>query len=522
MRQTCFGAAIYAAFLMCCFLPLSAAAQDIALVSRDGSFELEGTLISFDGEFYQLDTIYGPLTVDGLGVTCEGPGCPDLEAYVAEVTISGAEAMGAVLVPALLESFAAQRGLRAARAIRDARGFTYTISDKDGRTLARIDFNLTTTDEGFADLFTGDADIAMAVREARPVELAMGREAGVGTLSAPGQGRIIAFDAFVAIVAPENPVRWVAPETLSKILEGEITDWGPLGGNTDEAIHLHALNSSLGPQQAIEYLLLVGDEAEVSDKITRHDDPADLAEAVAQDPYAIGITLQSLLGPARALALGGSCGFTLQPDDAAIRSEDYPLVAPLFLYTPNRRLPAITRDFLAFLSSNSAERVIGRAGFTDLGTRRIPLAEQGERLAKAVRAAGDEVSLPNLQRMVTSLEGGERLSPTFRFRAGAAGLDAPSRGNALLLAEALEAGLYDGRELVFVGFSDGDGSADVNLRLSRKRAETVRNAVRALAESADFNRVRLRVEAYGEALPMACDDNEWGRRINRRVEVWLR
>jgi phosphate transport system substrate-binding protein len=34
--------------------------------------------------------------------------------------------------------------------------------------------------------------------------------------------------------------------------------------------------------------------------------------------------------------------------------------------------------------------------------------------------------------------------------------------------------------------------------------------------------VRLRAEAYGEALPMACDDSDWGRRVNRRVEVWLR
>ena len=36
--------------------------------------------------------------------------------------------------------------------------------------------------------------------------------------------------------------------------------------------------------------------------------------------------------------------------------------------------------------------------------------------------------------------------------------------------------------------------------------------------------VRLRVHAFGEALPMGCDDareGPWGAEVNRRVEVWV-
>ena len=44
----------------------------------------------------------------------------------------------------------------------------------------------------------------------------------------------------------------------------------------------------------------------------------------------------------------------------------------------------------------------------------------------------------------------------------------------------------------------------------------------AAASDGDLNRIRLRVEAFGEALPMACDDTAAGRAVNRRVEVWLR
>jgi phosphate transport system substrate-binding protein len=522
MRPRRPGAALLAALLILHLVPRTALAQDVTLSSRDGSLTLEGTLLGFDGEFYRVETIYGPLTIDGLGVSCTGPGCPNLEAYVAALTLSGSEAMGAVLMPAMIEAFAAQRGLAAARAVRDALGFSYTLSDTGGRPLAEIDFRLTTTDEGFADLLAGEADMVMASREVTAAEIALGREAGIGTLSAPGQSRIVALDALVAVVAPGNPVQTVAPERLAQVLSGGLSEWEALGGPEGQRVRLHALDPRLGVQQAVAAALLSPAGATLSPDAVLHDDAGALADAVAGDPLAIGVTLRSSLGSARGLGLIGGCGFVLGASDPYIRSEDYPLVAPQFLYLPNRRLPAIARDFLSFLSSPTAQRVAQRAGFVDLGIRRVPLAQQGDRLANAVLAAGPEVTLPALQDMVATLAGAERLSPTFRFRTGAAGLDASSRGNALLLAEALEAGVYDGRELIFAGFSDSEGSAEANLRIARSRAETVLGAVRALAETADFGRIALRAEAFGEALPMACDDSDWGRRVNRRVEVWLR
>ncbi len=74
---------------------------------------------------------------------------------------------------------------------------------------------------------------------------------------------------------------------------------------------------------------------------------------------------------------------------------------------------------------------------------------------------------------------------------------------------------------MFVGFSDGEGPASANLVLSRRRAEAVRAAVLAAATTVDRNRLKLSVDAFGEAMPMACDDTDWGRQINRRVEVWV-
>ena len=116
----------------------------------------------------------------------------------------------------------------------------------------------------------------------------------------------------------------------------------------------------------------------------------------------------------------------------------------------------------------------------------------------------------------------KRLTTSFRFEAGSVRLDAQSRSNVEQLATSLEAGQYDARRIMFVGFSDGVGPSAGNRAIAERRADAVRKAVVATAEIANLDRVTLEMDAFGEALPMACDDSDWGRQVNRRVEVWVR
>ena len=157
-------AAISAALLL--FTAVTGAAQDVALSSRDGSVELSGTLLGFDGEFYRVETDYGELTVDSSGVSCAGPGCPNLADFVAEVRFSGSATMGAVLMPALIEAFAARQGYTVSREEGDSGHFALLLSrEDDGKLAARFDFRASNTNEGFADLLADEADVVMALRE---------------------------------------------------------------------------------------------------------------------------------------------------------------------------------------------------------------------------------------------------------------------------------------------------------------------------------------------------------------------
>lgn len=519
MKQFC-AAGLAALFLF--VTGASVRADDVTLRSQDGAIELSGTLLGFDGQFYRVQTQYGELTVDGSGVLCEGPGCPSLTDFVAELSISGSSTIGEVLMPALVEGFALQAGIKAERITQDETHFEYVLSSADRNTpVGRFRFRVSSTDEGFADLLADEADLVMALREIRRGELALAAEVGLGQLDDVNRSRVLALDALTVIVSPNNPVAAISVSDLARILSGEIDNWRTLGG-VDAPISIHLRDKQSGIAQAVEDRVLRQAGLALVEDVTRHPTNSGLADAVARDQLALGVASYSEISNSKPLALTGTCGFQLRANRLTIKTEDYPLTAPMFLYVPARRLPKLAREFLSYTRSGPAQIITRRAGFVDQAPEEITLNAQGDRFSNAIRVAEGEADLAALKHMVDTLSPLRRLSTSFRFETGVARLDAQSRSNVQQLAHAIEAGVYDGRHLVLVGFSDGEGPAEGNLRIAQQRAQAVKQAIEAAVETADLSQVQLSIDAFGEAMPMACDDTSWGRQVNRRVEVWVR
>ncbi|MCU0908151.1 MAG: phosphate ABC transporter substrate-binding/OmpA family protein [Rhodobacteraceae bacterium] len=507
-----------------------ARAADVTLLSRDGQLRIDGQLVQFDGEFYRVKTAWGPLTVDATGVLCDGPGCPDLTAFVAEAAISGPAEVTQGLLPGLIDAFAQTRGLRAVR-----------TSDPDGRivvevfepagdgTSARLSgrFRLSATSsaEGFADLVAAEADVAVSLREVLPDEVDVAAQAGLGRLDGRGQGLILALDALVpAVAADAAPVTGLTSATLAAALAGDIADWGPLGGPAGWPVTLYLPPAQGALDQVLTDRLLQVEGRLPAADARRPDTATALADALSRDAFGLGVVPRSALGRLRPLALHGACGIPVVADADSLKSEDWPLTTPVYAYVPQGRAPALVREFLAFTQGSGAAAAVQASGFVDLQIARRPFATEGRRLASAIAAAGADTGLEALQEMVGTLSGADRLTVAFRFAGGSADLDAPSRANVALLAGLIAGGAFDGETLVFTGFSDGDGPAEANLTLSRTRAATVLRAVRAAAETAAGGPVPVDFAAtgFGEASPLACDDSPWGRQVNRRVEVWVR
>jgi len=471
------------------------AAQDVTLTARDGGLALTGTLQGWDGEFYRIETEYGPLTVDGQGVICDGPGCPDLTAPRIPVRIVGEAGPGRSLIPPLVAAFAKARGLDHRL---DQDGVARLVDPKSAQVLAEFSFQPLSRSDARAALLSGRAELILS------------------TASEPDLGaRSLAFDALVPIVAADNPVAVISSADLARVLAGEVSNWAEIGG-PDMPLVLHGLPPEDGLQLALAERLGKGIAA-----TQIQGDLASLAKAVSRDPWAIAVTGRAVAGDARVITLTDSCGFPLLPTALAVKAEDYPLALAYHLLTPRRRLPLLAREFLEFLSLPAAQSVIAVEGYVDRGAERQPMTADGLRLINAIQGAGEETTLADLKRLVDVMDGADRLSFTFRFEDGSSTLDASSQGNLADLSRLLQSGAFRGEALILAGFSDGSGAATANLALSQTRAEAVLAALRGAAPDLAPERLPA-VMAFGEALPMACDETAAGRRLNRRVELWLR
>jgi outer membrane protein OmpA-like peptidoglycan-associated protein len=76
---------------------------------------------------------------------------------------------------------------------------------------------------------------------------------------------------------------------------------------------------------------------------------------------------------------------------------------------------------------------------------------------------------------------------------------------------------YPETTIQIAGYTDSTGSADVNQKLSEKRAHAVKSAL--VARNVD--QARISTVGYGENKPIADNDTEAGRMMNRRVTITI-
>ena len=76
---------------------------------------------------------------------------------------------------------------------------------------------------------------------------------------------------------------------------------------------------------------------------------------------------------------------------------------------------------------------------------------------------------------------------------------------------------YGKTQLAIAGHTDSTGSAQYNQQLSERRADAVQNYLL----SDNVYPARLSAVGYGKNRPIASNDSEAGRRLNRRVDITI-
>jgi outer membrane protein OmpA-like peptidoglycan-associated protein len=146
---------------------------------------------------------------------------------------------------------------------------------------------------------------------------------------------------------------------------------------------------------------------------------------------------------------------------------------------------------------------------------RMAAAAEAERAAQA-KADADKLmkELADLKAKQTErgmvLTVGEVL-----FALGKADLSPKALPSVDKLAEFLQK--YTTRNVLIEGHTDSTGSDQLNMTLSQKRADAVKDALLAkgIAEG------RITAKGYGKKYPVASNDTPAGRSQNRRVEVLI-
>ncbi len=497
-----------------------AMAEPVTLRTLDESFSVVGEIMDFDGQNYTISTAVGSVTVAANLVMCEGAACPSIEPSLTEFTIAGDKTLGLRLVPALLREYG--EAFNASTQTLEAGDDKMVMRVSGGTMIGTGELTIlpSNSSAGIESLFRGEADFALSTRPARSREVRAFNEFGLGELDSDSQETIVALDGLVLITHPDNSVRAISEANAAFTFGGRITNWSELGGR-DAPINVYVRDDESGSNEVFDSLLMRPNGLSLSDNVIVLDSDEAIADAVASDPNGIGFTGFASFGDAQPLAIRGECGLQIPPTAFSIKTEEYPLTRLLYMYQTNKPLEGKAQAFAEFMASEDAQELVATSGFIDQSVTLESINAQGLRVASAVLTNEADDELPRLREMIDLLIASDRLSTTYRFETGSARLNSRAEADVERLAELLDTERFANREVLFIGFTDSVGDAELNRQLSQQRAEQVLASI--LAENPSLaSSVRMSAIGYGEISPLGCNESNAGRLINRRVEVWVR
>jgi phosphate transport system substrate-binding protein len=386
----------------------------------------------------------------------------------------------------------------------------FAIVGGEPKIAIRVRVHITDDSTALAALLRNQADFWMLSRPVEDTDLAAVAKQGLPNapprvrFRQPGTETRFASAALVLLVHPDNPVQALSPLQVNRIFAGQTTAWAQVGGPTNQPVGRFVLTARreetawfcrafMNPADPASCMRAFGLLVEPP-----LDSPRTLAQAVAASPAAIGYATLGERGATRIMGYATRCGTAIQPGTFRIKSGEYPLISPLFLYAaPTRPLSRAAKAFLDFILSAPGQDAIAAAGLTNI----VP--------------APDRDDPPTHTRDATALAaattGAERLSVTVRFAPGKAALDPEAQADvARLVAWTRQPGFAKIRLQLF-GFTESSEPPTLGI----VRAEAVRTRMQAEGLAG------VTATGMGAQAPVGCESDPVTAAFNRRVEVWI-
>ena len=496
----------------------SAQAEMVTLHAKTGGTAIQGEILEFDGYVYTVRTVLGDLVLGANVVTCEGAACPSLEPDLVEFKVAGSRTVTKELLPELFMSYADSMNATVETTAEDEAFNMYQMNVEDGTDLS-VEFVHSNSAMGLNKLNQNAVQAAFTTRTASTLEQTTAEISGLGRLRSEEQENVIAYDGLLVVTHPDNPVRAMSESNVAQIFSGKLNDWSQLG-RAPGPITIYLREAESSSRELLQEVLMKPNREQLKARVEILQSDAEIANAVRNDPNGFGLTSFVHRAGVTTLEIEGVCGIRVPATHFTIKTGEYPLSRPVYLYKTGAETPEAIQSFQDYITSEEAQSVIRQAGFVDRAITSEALNTQGLRVTHAVMREDEGVSMDGTKKMLKLMSNARRLSTTIRFDNGSTELDATDYAELEALAKMAMSPEYKDTQVYFMGFSDSVGRADLNQFLALQRAEIVRQAlVSRYPELSD--RIKARSVGYGELSPLACNETRPGRKVNRRVEVWV-
>ena len=209
------------------------------------------------------------------------------------------------------------------------------------------------TAAGIRSFVIGETDICTASRTFKGEEVKILAD----HFKSVGISFIIAKDALTIYINPENKVRNFTLEQLKQIFTGKITNWKELGGDNSRIVVLNR-NPNSGTYLYFKEHVLSGEE--YSPDVVTKPTTASIVDEVIADKNAIGYGGIGYQRDSTGASVEG-----IQPTEANVRNNTYPISRYLYFYTQNTP-SGIIKDFIDWVIGPEGEKVIEKEGYISL------------------------------------------------------------------------------------------------------------------------------------------------------------
>ncbi len=231
-----------------------------------------------------------------------------------------------------------------------------------------------------------------------------------------------------------------------------------------------------------------------------------IVDAVMHSPNAIGYVSSPMIRDTKALAISDGSGPAILPTELSVVTEDYPICRRLFLY--NWGAPgSMMEAFIRYAVYKPGQVLVEQTPFVEL-TPRIFSVSPPQNAPVAYKGIASKYSRIGLSFHFSTVQTNNVTSE----------LDSLARVNVLRLRTFLAQHEQTGKNILLIGFADGEEGATSSKHVAQQRAEEIATSLRAVGVIVPSENILN----FGADLPVASNETLEGRQKNRRVEVWIR